>query len=63
VNPEPKANMQINQAQMDDNKTRSVGSVHDAPALSLPFPLPLSDTHQRVEGMVHVFRALAVSVI
>lgn len=64
MNLDLKANMQINQTHgIDDRQARFVCSVNDTPALTLPFPLPLSDTYQQVEGMVVVFRALAVPVI
>lgn len=36
---------------------------NDVPTLTLPFPLPLSDTYQQVERMVVVFRASAIPVI
>lgn len=50
-----KANMQINQAHgIDDRQARFVCSLNDTPALTLPFPVPLSDTYQQVEGMVVV---------
>lgn len=64
MNLELKANMKINQAHgINDRQARFVCSVNDAPAFTLPFPLLLSDTYQQVEGMVVVFRALAILVI
>lgn len=63
MNPELKTNTQTKQAQMDDRQARCVGSGHDSPALTLPFPLRLSGTHHRVEGTAEVFGAFSVSVI
>lgn len=51
MNLELKANMQINQAHgIDDRQARSVYSVIDSSALTLPFPFPLSDTSNKWKG-------------